>query len=176
MTRILRSLALLLALCALPGAGSELSNRPAPVFRLPDSKGRMVSLADFRGKFLVIEFMSTTCPHCQNFAPVLEGLQSHFKGKVGVVSIASFPDNAAAVAQFVQTYKVNYPVLYDPSNSAAMEYLKPAPPNYGFSIPHVFLVDQAGFIRDDILRSNSNLDLFTTQGFTRMLEGYVGRR
>ena len=176
MARILRSLALVLSFCALLGADGELSNRPAPAFRLPDSKGRNVSLADFKGKFVVIEFMSTTCPHCQNFAPVLEGLQPQFRGKVGVVSIASYPDNAATVAQFVQTYKVTYPVLYDPGHTTAMAYLKPAPPNYSFSIPHVFLVDQEGFIRDDFLRNPSNLDLFASQGFTRMLEGYVGRR
>ena len=160
-------------LAAGPG---ELSNRPAPPFRLSDPGGRTVSLADFHGKFLVIEFIATTCPHCQKFAPVLEGIRAQFKECVGVVGIATYADNASTVANFVQTYKIGYPILLDTTNSAAMAYLKPPPPNYNFSIPYVFLIDQAGYIRDDFTQTPYNLDLFTPAGFTRLVEGYLGRR
>ncbi len=154
----------------------ELSNRPAPPFRLVDSKGRTFSLADSQGKFLIIEFMQTTCPHCQKFAPVLESLTWRFKGRVAVISIAAHPDTPAAVTDFVETYKVTYPILLDPSHEAARAYLKPQPPNYGFSIPHVFLVDQSGYIRDDFTQTRSNLEVFTAAGFNRMIAAYVGGR
>jgi len=159
----------------LPGAG-ELSNRPAPPFRLPDTKGRTVSLADFKGKFLVIEFMSTTCSHCQHFAPVLESLHDRFQGRVGVVSIAPHPDNAITVTKFAQSYQVTYPILLDPEHKATLAYLRPAPPKYNFSIPHVFLVDQTGFVRDDFTQNPSNQALFTPAGFARLIESYIDRR
>lgn len=168
-------LALVACFPALLSAAGELSNRPAPAFRLPDSRGRAVSLSDFKGKLLLIEFMSTTCPHCEKFAPVLESVLTRFKGRVGVISIATYPDNTGTVAQFIKTHKVGYPVLLDPQHSAAMEYLKPPPPNYGFSVPHLFLVDQSGYIRDDFTQTPSNADLFMPEGLARLIEGYLGR-
>ena len=171
MSRLVQALSLVTMLAR----AGELSNRPAPAFRLPDVGGRTVSLADYKGKLLVLEFMSTTCPHCQKFAPVMEGVYARFKGKVGVLSIATYPDNARTVAEFAKTYKVSFPILLDPQHSAAMDYLKPAPPTYGFSIPHLFLIDSTGFIRDDFTQNPSNGQFFTPEGLTRLVEGYLGR-
>ena len=168
-------LVLFLSLAPLLSGAGELSNRPAPAFRLLDTSGRAVSLADYKGKLLVVEFMNTTCPHCQKFAPVLESVQTRFKGKVGVVSIATHPDNARTVAEFAKTYKVSFPILLDPQNTAAQDYLKPGPPNYGFSIPHLFLIDSSGFIRDDFTQNASNSQFFTPDGFARLVQGYLGR-
>lgn len=168
-------LVLSLLLAPLLAPAGELSNRPAPAFRLPDATGRSVSLADYKGKLLVLEFMNTTCPHCQKFAPVLESVHTRFKGKVGVVSIATHPDNARTVAEFAKTYKASFPILVDPQNTAAMDYLKPGPPNYGFSIPHLFLIDSSGFIRDDFIQNPSNSQFFTPEGFGRLVQGYLSR-
>ena len=173
---MLRPLGLLLLCCSAAAASGELSNRLAPDFRLPDSKGGTLSLSDFKGRMLVVEFMSTTCPHCQKFAPVLNAVSARFKGRVAVVGIATHPDNAETVAQFVQTYKVGYPILLDTGHRAAMDYLKPSPPNFGFSIPHIFLVDQAGFIRDDFVQNASNTELFTPEGLGNLIRGYLGKR
>ncbi|HZS51727.1 MAG TPA: TlpA disulfide reductase family protein [Bryobacterales bacterium] len=170
---ILRRLcALLASFCSLLCAAGELSNRPAPDFHLSDSQGRMVSLSSFKGKVLLVEFLSTTCPHCQKFAPVLDSVYTRLKGRVAVVGISTFPDTAETVAEFVKTYKISYPVLVDPTNKAAIDYLKPDP-NHGFSIPHVFVVDQSGYIRDDFVQNPSNAELFTPEGLTRLLRAYL---
>jgi peroxiredoxin len=176
MARLLHPLAGALAFASLLVASGELSNRPAPDFRLADSKGRFVALSDFKGKPLLVEFLSTTCPHCQKFAPILDAVRAKFKGRVGVVAIATYPDNASTINQFVQNYKVSYPILVDPGNTAAIGYLKPAPPNYGFSIPHLFVVDQSGYIRDDFTQTVSNPELFTVEGLSNLIGGYLGRR
>ncbi len=166
-------LALLICLGPWLLSAGELSNRPAPPFRLPDAAGRFVSLADYKGRLVVLEFMSTTCPHCQKFAAVLESVHNRFKGKVGVVSIAAYPDNARTVAEFTKTYQVTFPILVDPQNTAAMAYLKPQPPTYGFSIPHLFLIDSSGFIRDDFTQNPSNAQFFTAEGFAKLVQGYL---
>lgn len=156
-------------------SAGELSNRPAPDFRLNDSAGRPVSLSEYRGKVVLVEFLSTTCPHCQKLAPVLDSIYTRFKGKVAVVGIATFPATAQTVAAFVQTYKVSYPVLIDPTNKATLDYLKP-PPDRGFSIPHLFVVDQAGYIRDDFIQNPSNAEFFQPEGLSRLVQGYLGRK
>ncbi len=171
MNRLLLSL----LLAPLLAPAGELSNRPAPAFRLLDATGRAVSLADYKGKFLVVEFMNTTCPHCQKFAPVLESVHTRFKGKVGVVAISTHPDNIRTVTEFAKTYKASFPILVDPQNTAARDYLQPGPPNFGFSIPHLFLIDSSGFIRDDFSQNASNSQFFTPEGFARLVQGYVGR-
>jgi len=176
MRRVFHSLLLLLALPLSVWAAGELSNRPAPPFTLPDSQGRRVSLSDFKGKFLIIEFLSTTCPHCQKLAPVLESLRERFKGRLALLAIAAHPDSAATVAQFINSYKVAYPILLDSDNRVVTAYLKPGPPRYSFSIPHLFLVDRTGHLRDDFSQNPSNAELFTIDGLGKLLEGYLGRR
>ncbi len=171
----MKRLVLSLLLAPLLAPAGALSNRPAPAFRLLDATGRAVSLADYKGKFLVVEFMNTTCPHCQKFVPVLESVQTRFKGKAGVVAIATYPDNIRTVTEFVKTYGASFPILVDPKNSAAMDYLKPGPPHNGFSIPHLFLIDSSGFIRDDFSQNPSNSQFFTPEGFARLVQGYLGR-
>jgi peroxiredoxin len=172
----MRLTALAVLLSSLLAASGELSNRPAPGFRLPDSRNRMVALADFKGKLVLVEFLSTSCPHCQKFAPVLESVYTRFKGKVAVIGIATYPDTAETVAQFVQTYKVSYPIVTDPGNAAAMAYLKPPPPNFSFSIPHLFIVDQEGYIRDDFIQNPSNPELFTPEGLGHLIGAYLNRK
>ncbi len=44
--------------------------RRAPGFALPNSQMKVVDLADYRGKIVVLEFMQTTCPHCAAFADI----------------------------------------------------------------------------------------------------------
>ena len=170
-----RAPTLLLSLVALVCSAGDLSNRPAPDFRLNDAAGRPVSLNDYKGKLVLVEFLATTCPHSQKFAPVLDSVYGRFKGKVAVVGIATFPATTQTVGEFVKTYKVTYPILIDPTNQAAFDYLKPSP-DKGFSIPHLFIVDQAGFIRDDFVQNPSNAEFFTAQGLSRMVEGYLGRK
>ncbi len=176
MARLLHPLVGALAFATLLTASGELSNRPAPDFRLPDSKGRIVALSDFKGKPLIVEFLSTTCPHCQKIAPILDAVHTKYKGRAGVVAVATYPDNASTVAQFIQSYKVNYPILVDPGNMVALGYLKPAPPTYSFSIPHLFVVDQSGYIRDDFTQNPSNSELFTVEGLSNLIGGYLSRR
>jgi len=93
-----------------------------------------------------------------------------------VVGIAAYPDNASTVAGFLQTHKVSYPILLDAGNTAATEYLKPQPPRYSFSIPHLFVVDQSGYIRDDFTQTLPNSELFTVDGLSSLIGGYLSRR
>ena len=64
LTVIIALAAAALVPAGLPAQGA----RRAPGFCLPDSKMELHDLADYRGKPVILEFMQTTCPHCQRLA------------------------------------------------------------------------------------------------------------
>jgi peroxiredoxin len=151
---------ILLSLCAVSlFAAGELSNRRAPGFALPDSKGKVYDLADYRGKVVVIEIMQTNCPHCSGFADTLERVNRKYAGRAVVLSIANPPDNAQTVAAYVQGHKITSPVLFD-CGQAAYSYMKKP----SFDIPHVFVIDQQGMIRADFGWSPMNQAVFEGTG------------
>ena len=129
-------------------ASGELSNRRAPGFSLPDSSIRQHDLADYRGKVIVLEIMLTTCPHCAKFAPVLEEVQKKYAGRVQVLSITNPPDTTTTVGKFIREQGISYPLLFD-CGQAAGSYMLATPQKPSFDIPHIFLIDQNGFIKND---------------------------
>jgi peroxiredoxin len=137
----------LLSLGSLFAAG-ELSNRRAPGFSLVDSNFKQYDPADYRGKFLLIDVMQTTCPHCAAFSAVLEEVASKYAGRVAVLSIVNPPDNFVKVKQYIAAHKITVPLLFD-CGQAAASYLKSGPQNPSFNIPHLFIVDPQGMIRND---------------------------
>jgi len=85
--------------------------RKSPDFSVTDPSGKTISLSSFKGKVLVVPFMFTTCPHCQNEAKMLTKLQRELGPGVAVLG-AAFNDglNAQIVNQFVREYGVGFPV------------------------------------------------------------------
>jgi peroxiredoxin len=55
--------------------------KPAPEFSYKDIKGNLVSLSDFKGKYIYIDVWSTTCGSCRKGLPKLEELIESFKNK-----------------------------------------------------------------------------------------------
>lgn len=82
---------------------------PAPSFSLPDLQGKTVSLADFAGKPLVVNFFNAST--CDWASAVLAKLHKDYAGKgLQVVGINLFDDNAA-VQGCIDKHGVKYPVL-----------------------------------------------------------------
>lgn len=57
------------------------AGKKAPAFKLPTPEGKMVSLADFKGKFLVIDFWASWCPDCRKENPDLVKIHSKYAPK-----------------------------------------------------------------------------------------------
>ena len=143
-----RFVALLVVALAPVWAAGELSGRRAPGFSLPDVKLAQHDLGDYRGKVVVLEIMLTSCPHCGKFAPLLEELAKKYAGRLQVLSVVNPPDNTATVSKFMADYKLSYPMLFD-CGQVAGSYMKATPQKPSFDIPHLFLIDQNGQIRND---------------------------
>jgi peroxiredoxin len=126
-----------------------LSGRRAPSFSLPDTKLAQHDILDYRGKWLLIEFMQVTCPHCRTLALMLEQLKPKLAGKVSVLAIVEPPDNIGAVNKYLadNTWFTS-PVLFD-SYLVATAYFKATPQNPSFDTPHLFAIDPNGQIVRD---------------------------
>ena len=135
------------------------ASRRAPGFSLPDVKTQEHDLADYRGRVVIVEFMQTTCPHCGAFAGVLSEVQRKYGDRVAILSIANPPDNQATVGSFIASHKITWPVLFD-CGQVAYSYLRTA----SFDIPHVYLIDPNGGIREDFGYSAATSDIFEGKG------------
>jgi len=160
----------LAALAAAPlWAAGELSNRRAPGFSLPDSALKQHDLADYRGKVVVLEVMLTTCPHCAKFAPILEEVARKLAGRVQVLTIVNPPDTTGTVVKFIKDHKLSYPVLFDCGQVAA-SYMRASLERPSFDIPHLFLIDANGVIRNDFGYSVLTLGIFEGKGLMAEVE------
>jgi len=129
-------------------SAQPLSGRRAPSFSLPDSKLKQHDILDYRGKWLVIDFMSTTCPHCKEVTKKLEQFKSMHPG-VGILSIVLPPENTATVGRYLIEMKMTTPILFDGSQVAQsyFPYLSPQRPS--LDMPHVFAINPQGNIVKD---------------------------
>ena len=73
-----------------------------------------MSLSDYAGKALLIEFFATSCPHCQAEAPHLQGLYKTLDtSRQQMVSINADSEGAPSVYAFHRYFGLPYPALLD---------------------------------------------------------------
>lgn len=116
----------------------ELKERPsAPDFTLPDAGGRKVSLKDFRGKVVFLNFWATWCESCREEMPSMERLYREFKGKGLEIVAVNTKDKRPAALAFVKELKLTYPILMDPEGEVGLLY-------GAFGLPATYLIDRKG--------------------------------
>ena len=114
---------------------------PAPDFKIQDLQGRTLTLADYKGKVLVINFWATWCPPCRREIPDFIEAYAELKDRGLEILGVSVDDMAApALMEWVRKQGITYPVaLATPEIVAAYE-----PGDY---IPATIIVDRKGVIR-----------------------------
>jgi len=81
-------------------------------YSLPDLDGKTHSLADYRGKWVIVNYWATWCPPCQAELPDLVQFYEDNKNKgVVVLGVNTEDIGRDQLAQFVQTYLISYPIL-----------------------------------------------------------------
>jgi peroxiredoxin Q/BCP len=124
---------------------------PAPDFRLPDSTGAEVSLADFRGRHVLVYFYPAAgTPGCTKQACDFRDNLAELDG-AGFAVLGISPDKPAKLARFASDEGLNFPLLSDESREVMTEWgAYGEKQNYGRTITGVirstFVVDPDGKI------------------------------
>jgi peroxiredoxin len=134
----------------------------APVFSLPDLDGKTVSLADFRGKVVLLDFWATWCDPCLEELPDLIKLQDRFKDRgFTIVGVSADLQGAKVVGPFAKKHGINYPILISGGD------IPEAYPVPGF--PTAFLIDKQGKIYARYLGGQ------TVEDFSRDIEAALAK-
>ena len=97
----------------------------APGFTLPNLRGQSVSLAEYKGQVVLLNFWATWCRDCAREMPEFEKLYQVYKEKgLSVLAIALDKEGGPAVEAFLQNehLELTYPILLDPEERVARSY------------------------------------------------------
>jgi peroxiredoxin len=128
--------------------GQGLSGRRAPSFTLPDAKMKSYDILDYRGRWLLLDYMKTDRPASKPLTKELEQLKTRLGPKVAILSILLPPDNTVSAAIYVKDTKTTLPILFD-SGQTGMWYFKVTPEHPQFDSPHLFLINPQGMLVRD---------------------------
>jgi len=120
----------------LSGKNNNQSENLAPNFTLLDTEGNNVSLSDYKGKVVIINFWTTWCGPCRYEIPDLVQLYEKYNQDLIVLGISLDYDGPAVVPQFEERIGgVNYPLLYGNNNISNL---------YGgvTGVPTTFIIDR----------------------------------
>jgi cytochrome c biogenesis protein CcmG/thiol:disulfide interchange protein DsbE len=112
----------------------------APTARLPVlGTGAESSLADYKGKVIVLNFWASWCKPCTEELPLLEKTHKAISGREALVLGANYQDVSTSALGFVRRFKLTYPSLRDKDGEFADRYGSRA-------FPETFVVDRRGRI------------------------------
>ena len=103
-----------------------LVGHPAPDFSLamlrPGSGKSSLSLSNFKGKPVVLNFWASWCAPCKEEMPLLESTWKQVQGKDVVFLGIDFQDSNSAGINFLQANSITYPIVLDADGSVAFKY------------------------------------------------------
>jgi thiol-disulfide isomerase/thioredoxin len=110
--------------------------KAAPDFTLLDIDGQQVSLQQYRGKVVFLNFWATWCIPCREEMPVLERLHQTYQQDLAIISI-DLKESVDQVKAFFQKHGLSFPSLLDPNGVVFRDYLVAG-------MPTTYLIDRDG--------------------------------
>lgn len=111
----------------------------APGFTLTTDSGQGVSLEDYRGKYVLLNFWATWCGPCVQETPSLNRLHEELSDKGLVVLGVSIDEDKQAYDAFLERFGITFPTVRDP--------LRDVPAEYGtYLYPESYLIDRDGYV------------------------------
>lgn len=119
--RIAGFVAVAVLLCTAALAG-DVQTRPAPDFTLDSRTGKPLSLAQYKGQVVMLNFWASWCVPCKQEMPLLEDIQKKYS-KLGftLIGVNVEPDSKAANA-VLEKIPVSFPVVYDTQSKVSKAY------------------------------------------------------
>ena len=95
---------------------------PTPDISLGTLEGKKISLKDFRGKVVLLNFWASWCAPCREEMPAMEKLYQEFKDKNFIVLAVAVKDSKQDTFNFAKEFKLTYPIALDPDAKVGQEY------------------------------------------------------
>jgi len=111
-------------------------------FSLPDTNGKIHDINEWKGKVIVLNFWATWCPPCRAEVPLFVDTQEKLR-KNGLVIVGVAIDKKLDVANFIDSYFINYPVLVSEDDNTQLMA------RYGnriSTLPYSVVIDRSGKI------------------------------
>ena len=109
-------------------------------FTLPDMAGKQVSLSQYNGKVVMLNFWATWCSPCKAEMPSMEKLYKAYREKDFVILAVSVDRKGKGnVDEFIKKNGYTFPILLDPDSTLSDHYQVPY-------IPATFIIDRQGRI------------------------------
>jgi len=93
-----------------------------PDFSLTTPEGKKISLKDFRGKIVLLNFWASWCTPCREEMPAMEKLYQEYKGNNFVVLAVAVKDRKQDAIDFAKELKITYPIALDPEAQVGSLY------------------------------------------------------
>ncbi len=122
---------------------AKIGNR-APNFKLPNLEGQSISLKDFQGKTVLLNFWATWCSPCRKEMPYIQEIFEEWSNRDLVILAINVGESQAKVESFLQSNNLSFPVLLDTKKTVAVKY------NIQF-YPTTFFIDKDGIIQLKII-------------------------
>ncbi len=111
----------------------------APDFTLKDLDGNQVSLRDFRGKVIFLNFWATWCPPCRLEMPTMERLHVELNDQGLVILAVNYREGPEKIQAFLKQHDLTFTALVD-EKAEVFELYK------AWSLPTTYLVNRDGEI------------------------------
>lgn len=126
---------------------------------LPDLSGRPQSLAQWKGKVLVVNFWATWCPPCRKELPDLSTISTELKDKDFKMIGVSVDDNQEVLNNFLKSNNLPYTIVFEP-NELVQKYMNAAGQNQNV-VPQTYIIDKNGKVVEAIMGSRSKSDFLS---------------
>jgi peroxiredoxin len=112
----------------------------APAFSLQSVSGGPVSLAQFKGDVVMINFWASWCGPCRQEMPLLDSIYKQYKDMGFTLLGVNVEPDAGSADAWLRKTPVSYPILFDPKSQVSQLYQVQA-------MPTTVIIDRQGIVR-----------------------------
>lgn len=160
MNKILRLALIVILVLGLLMTGGSCTSEPsearrggrAPDFKLQNLEEQTISLSDFKGKPVLINFWASWCGPCAFEMPFLQQIYEEWSDRGLVLLAINVGESSSTVEKFMQEHNLSFSVLLDTKKVVTREYNIVA-------YPTTFFIDKDGVIQDIVIGAFTNKEI-----------------